>query len=79
MSVDDPTLPERTLSSSAQRMRVHRKRRRRGMRCARIQVHVTEIDALIRKGYLDLNSRDDGDAVEAAIGAFVDDTLANEA
>jgi hypothetical protein len=43
-----------------------------------IQVHVTEIEALIRKGYLDAKSRDDRDAVEAALGAFVDDALANE-
>jgi len=79
MSFDDPNLPERTVSSSARRMRVHRKRRHRGMRCVRIQVHVTEIEALIRKGYLDPKSRDDCDAVESAIGAFVDDALANEA
>jgi hypothetical protein len=79
MSFDDASLPKRTLSSSTQRMRVHRKRRHRGMRCVRIQVHMTEIDALIRKGYLDPKSRDDRDAVDAAIGAFVDDALANEA
>jgi hypothetical protein len=60
-------------------MRVHRKRRRRGTRCVRMQVNVTEIEALIRRGYLDPKSRDAGDAVEAAIGAFVDDVLGNEA
>jgi hypothetical protein len=49
------------------------------MRCVRIQVHVTEIEALIRKGYLDPKCRDDRDAIEFAIGAFVDDVLANEA
>jgi hypothetical protein len=48
------------------------------MRCVRIQVHVNEIEALIRKGYLDPTSRDDRDAVDAALGAFVDDALANE-
>ena len=60
-------------------MRLYRKRRRRGMRCLRIQIHVSEIDALIRKKYLDQQSRDDLKAVEYAIRTVVLDALANEA
>ena len=70
-----------TLSSApaAERMRRYRKRRRRGIRCVRVQIHVTEIDALIRKKYLDQQSRDDLKAVEYAIRTVVLDALANEA
>jgi len=45
----------------------------------RVQIHVTEIDALIRKKYLDQQSRDDLKAVEYAIRTVVLDALANEA
>jgi hypothetical protein len=38
----------RTLA--AQRMRLHRERRRRGLRCLMIQLHKTDVDALIRRG-----------------------------
>lgn len=64
--------------SPAERMRLHRKRRRRGMRHVGILLHVTEIEALIRKGYLDQKSRDDRGALEFAIDALVWDALANE-
>jgi len=70
-----------TLSSApaAERMRRYRKRRRRGIRCLRIQIHVSEIDALIRKKYLDQQSRDDLKAVEYAIRTVVLDALTNKA
>jgi len=60
-------------------MRRYRKRRRRGMRYVRVQLHVTEIDALIRKKYLDQQSRDDLKAVEYAIRSLVLDALTTEA
>jgi hypothetical protein len=52
-------------------MRRYLKRRRRGIRCVRVQIHVTEIDALIRKNYLDQQSLDDLKAVEYAIRTVV--------
>ena len=64
--------------SSAERMRLHRKRRRSGTHYVRVLLDATEINALIRKGYLDQKSLDDRDAVEFAIGAFVWDTLIDE-
>ena len=64
--------------SPAERMRLHRKRRRRGMRHVGILLHVTEIEALIRKGYLDQEFRDERSALEFAIDAFVWDALNNE-
>ena len=39
-------------SPAADRMRLHRQRRRAGMRCLMIELRETEIDALIRKGFL---------------------------
>jgi len=44
----------------------------------RFPLHVTEIEALIRKGYLDQKSRDDRSALEFAIDALVWDALNNE-
>jgi hypothetical protein len=40
-----------------------------------IQLHVTEIDALVRKGYLENENRDNQIAVQAALDAFVSDAL----
>ena len=79
MSTEAEIMPARSQTSVAERMRRYRKRRRRGIRCVRVQIHVTEIDALIRKKYLDQQSRDDLKAVEYAIRTVVLDALANEA
>src|SRR5712691_2731072 len=40
----------------AERMRRHRKCRHNGLRCMRLLLHETEIDALIRKGFLKRNA-----------------------
>ena len=79
MNTEIANLPVRSSTSAAERMRLYRKRRRRGMRTVRILLHVTDIEALIRKGYLDHQPRDDRDAVGFAISSFVDDALINEA
>jgi hypothetical protein len=75
---DGAVKPHARPSTTAERMRRYRKRRRRGIRCVRVQLHVTEIDALIRKKYLDQQSRDDLKAVEYAIRTVVLDALTNE-
>jgi len=51
----------------AQRMRLHRRRRRRGERSVRILLSAPEIDGFVRKGYLDENSRDDEIAIRDAL------------
>ena len=79
MSPEPKKMPALSSAPAAERMRLYRKRRRRGMRCLRIQIHVSEIDALIRKKYLDQQSRDDLKAVEYAIRTVVLAALANEA
>ncbi len=59
-------------------MRILRKRRRHGLRCIRLQLRATEIDALVRKGYLEHKDRDDPEAIQwaldACISAALDDT-----
>jgi hypothetical protein len=69
----------RSLSPAAERMRQFRERRRRGLRCVRISLHVTEIDGLIRKRYLEPNNRDDQNEIQMAIDAFINDTLGDMA
>ena len=79
MSPEPKKMPALSSAPAAERMRRYRKRRRRGIRCVRVQIHVTEIDALIRKKYLDQQSRDDLKAVEYAIRTVVLAALVNEA
>jgi hypothetical protein len=52
-------------------MRVHRTRRRNGLRSVRVLLHETEIDQLVQKGFLKPERRHDHDAVENAMGSFV--------
>ena len=67
--------PIRSASPAAERMRLHRKRRRTGVRCVRISLHVTEIDGLFRKRYLEPQHRDDQNEIQIAIDALISDTL----
>jgi len=69
-----PTEPA-PCSPAAERMRRHRQRRRSGMRCLTIELHETEIDALICRGFLNTEMRNDLSAVYEAIYAFFDATL----
>jgi hypothetical protein len=64
-------------SAAARRMRLYRKRRSGGARCVRVSLHVTEIDGLIRKGYLPDNDRDDPSAVQWGIEALINDALSD--
>jgi hypothetical protein len=62
-------------SPAAARMRRHRERRRDGMRCLRIELRATEIDALIDRGLLKAETRNDLNAVRDAFYAHLDRTL----
>jgi len=46
-------------SSTAERMRAYRQRRRDGLRCVTIELRQTEIDALTRNGFLKADARND--------------------
>lgn len=62
-------------AAAAQRMRLHRERRSKGLRCLMIELRETEIDELIRKGLLRSETRNDPNAVRGALYDFLDRTL----
>ena len=62
-------------SSAAERMRRHRQRRRDGLRCLLIELRETEIDALISRGHLKNETRNDLSEVIDALYAHLDRTL----
>ena len=62
-------------SPTAKRMRLYRKRRRQGMQYVRIQLHVTEAEALIRMGRLKDDCRTDAEILEAAVLNLVYEAL----
>ena len=59
--------------SSTERSRLHRQRRRRGTRCIIVAVNELEVSALIFKGYLPEEDRNDAEAIKAAIEAVTSD------
>jgi hypothetical protein len=60
-----------TRSPAAERMRLHRERKKNGMRCVVIELRETEIDALIKLKLLKAEMRDDREAIiEALYGWF---------
>ena len=62
-------------SAAAERMRRHRRRRAEGLRCLVILLRETEIDALIRKGLLKEEARNERIALQQALHRFLDRTL----
>jgi hypothetical protein len=62
-------------TSAAQRMRLHRDRRRRGLRCLMIELRETDVDALIRGGLLAQETRNDRNAVLKALYGLFTRTL----
>ena len=68
------TMPE-SRSPAAERMRRSRQRRRDGLRCVRVELRETEIDALIRSNLLTADARNDLQAIRKALYAHLEDTL----
>jgi hypothetical protein len=64
-----------TISPAAERMRRHRERRRNQMRCFIVELRETEIDALVRRGLLNKETRNNAGAVINALYIFFDHTL----
>ena len=60
---------------AAERMRLYRERQRRGLRCLMIELRETEVDALIRGGLLEQETRDDRNAVLKALYGHFSRTL----
>jgi hypothetical protein len=55
------------ISAAAERMRRHRQRRLDGLRSLTIELRETEVDALIRSGFLEKHGRNDPYAVILAL------------
>jgi hypothetical protein len=67
MMTTNETITSPPISPSALRMRLHRKRRLRGMTSLTVWLHVTEIDGLVRKGLLRQERRNEKEALRGAI------------
>ena len=74
-AVIPPTSEPSKCSPAAERMRLHRERRRKGLRCLTIELRETEIDALARNGFLKIDARNDPYAIEVALYQFLERTL----
>jgi len=75
MTTNPPTAAPATRSTSAERMRTHRQRRRDGLRCVTIELRETEIEALARNGFLKADARNDLCAIEMALYEFLERAL----
>ena len=62
-------------SAAGKRMRLHRKRRRLGLRCLTIELRETEIEVLIRKNLLQADARHDIFAIRKALYRHLDSSL----
>jgi hypothetical protein len=60
-------------TSSTERSRRHRQRRRRGTRSITVDVNEFEVSALVVKGYLPEEARDDAKAIKAAVEGAISD------
>jgi hypothetical protein len=59
-------------SAGARRMRLYRDRRKKKLRCVMIGLFESEVDGLIRSGYLRAGQRSDKYAVRKAVHSFLD-------
>jgi hypothetical protein len=59
--------------SSIERSRRYRQRRRQGTRCITVDVNEGEIAALVARGYLPEEARDDPVAIKTAIEVVISD------
>jgi hypothetical protein len=62
-------------ATSARRMRLHRARRQKGLRCLTVELRAREVEALVSKGLLPSASRGDTAAIRKALYAYLDGTL----
>jgi hypothetical protein len=64
--------------ATRERMRRYRQRRRDGLRCVMIDLRETEIDALIDKGFLASERRNEPDALGDAMHDFLDSIFSTQ-
>jgi hypothetical protein len=70
-----PAAAAHSISGAAQRMRRSRQRRQDGLRSLRIELHETEVDALIEAGILEPVNRNEPNAVTDAVHQLLDRVL----
>jgi hypothetical protein len=75
MAVISPSIEPVARSPAAERMRRHRERRRKNLRCLTIELREREIEALIKKGLLKPEARNVTCDVQMALYAFLEGTL----
>jgi hypothetical protein len=75
VTANPPTTKPATRSAAAERMRLHRERRSKGLRCLLIELRATEIDTLISQGFLKAETRHDQRAVREALYAHLERSL----
>jgi hypothetical protein len=63
------------MNTGAKRMQEVRLRRRLGLRCYTVELHESEVAALVRQGYLSPERQADRDAVLQALHAFIEAQL----
>jgi hypothetical protein len=64
-----------TLSPAAMRMRRSRERRRDGLRCLLVEIRATEINALVRRGFLKRDARNEQNAIVEGLYRFLEHSL----
>ena len=67
--------PGPRLRPAAERMRLHRERRRQGLRCLMVELREREIRALVDIGLLRPDTHNDLNAVREALYAHLERTL----
>jgi hypothetical protein len=58
-------------AAGAERVRIHRQRRREGLRCVTLEIRDSEINALVRRQLLKPESCSDLNAIVAALYVFL--------
>lgn len=62
-------------SLGATRQQLYRKRKKRGLRCIQLEVRSTEVQELVRRGYLKREEAGTAAAIRAALYKHLDRTL----
>jgi hypothetical protein len=73
--IADPVTEAAARSTSAIRMARHRDRRRKGLRCVTIELRESEVEVLVRRGWLSPDDRANTAAVKKGLYAFLDNFL----
>jgi hypothetical protein len=66
---------EAAKAGAAERMRRCRARRRAGYRCLTVEFHNSEIDALVHRGLLRVDDREDPDAIVSALYEYLEGSI----